>query len=144
MAMRFTTSHGVSLGLSFSSTSVPNAARMLARRLRRASGDCGENSLIQSLDAEARTRVAATRPVLGELLEFRIVRRDVNLDSHELVAALAVLRGKAPPLETEHLAGRGALGNREHYRPLGRRHLHLRAERCLLERDRQVEPDVGS
>ena len=36
----------VSRGLSFSSTSVPKAARMLASRLRRASGDWGETSLM--------------------------------------------------------------------------------------------------
>jgi hypothetical protein len=49
MATRFTTSHAVSRGVSFSSTCVPKAARMLACRLRRASGDWGEASLIQLL-----------------------------------------------------------------------------------------------
>src|SRR5579864_4987100 len=144
MAIRFTTSHGVSLGLSFSSTSVPKAARMLARRLRRDSGDWGEISLIQLLDAEAGTRFAAAPPAFSELLQFSIVCWNVDLDSHQLVAPLAVLRGKAAPLEAKHPAGRSAPGDREHHCSLGRRHFHLGAERCFLERDRQVEADVGS
>ena len=41
-----TTSHAVTRGFSFSSTSVPNAARIVARRLRRSSGESGEWSLI--------------------------------------------------------------------------------------------------
>jgi hypothetical protein len=48
---------------------------MLARRLRLASGDSGEISLIQpvSLNPEARARVAAAVPLLGELLQRRVI-----------------------------------------------------------------------
>src|SRR4051794_10995045 len=116
MATRLITSHGVILGLSFSSTSVPKAARMLARRLRLASGDSGEISLIQpvSLNPEAGARVAAAVPLLGELLQRRVVRRDVDLDRDQLVAALAVSPHEPAPFEAQHLARAGALGNGQH------------------------------
>src|SRR6478735_4183451 len=108
MATRLVTSHAVTRGFSFSSTSVPKAARMLARRLRRDSGDWGEISRIQSgcLDAERSTGVATAVPAFCKALQLRVVGRHVDFDRYQLVAALAVLASKAPALEPQHLARR--------------------------------------
>src|SRR3954452_17486803 len=95
-ATRLITSQAVTRGLSFSSTSVPNAARMLARRLRLASGDWGEMSRMKrvGLNPKVRARVARRVPFFGELLQLRVVRRNVDFDADQLVAALAVLAGE--------------------------------------------------
>src|SRR6476469_6572075 len=95
-----------------------------------------------ALNPERRARVAAAVPLLGELLELGVLRRHVDLDRHELVAALAVLGRKAAALEPEHLARGRALRDREHDRPFGRRHLDLGAEHRLLERDRKLHANV--
>src|SRR5438270_8578595 len=103
--MRLMTSQAVSRGLSFSSTSVPKAARMLARRFRRASGDWGETSFIQAaLNTKARTRVATTVPAFDELLELGIIGRDFDFYAHQLVSALAVACHEAAALEAQDRA----------------------------------------
>src|SRR5512146_1018473 len=116
------TSQGVSRGLSFSSTSVPKAARMLARRLRRASGDWGETSLIQeALNTKTCARVATAVPAFDEPLQLGIVGRDFDFDGHQLVPTLAILAHEATALEAQNLARRRPLGNRQHHRSFGRR-----------------------
>src|SRR6476661_6918435 len=113
MATRLTTSIAVVRGLSFSSTSVPKAARMLARRLRRDSGDWGEDSRIQCRrsDPERSARVAAAAPALGEALQLLVVGRHIDFERHQLGAALAVLAGEAAAFEAQHLARRRAFGD---------------------------------
>src|SRR6185312_586205 len=117
---------------------------MLARRLRRASGDWGERSRIQwrALNTKTRAGVATALPGFGELLQLGVVGRNVDFDGHQLVAAFPVLGCKAATLEAQHPPRRGTLGNGHHDRAFGRRDLHLRAERALLERHRKIEPDV--
>src|SRR5215213_8663489 len=105
MATRLITSHAVSRGFSFSSTSVPKAARMLASRLRLASGDWGERSRIQAgLNPETRARVAAAAPAFDERLQFGIGRGHVDLHADQLVAALAILGLETAILEPQDLA----------------------------------------
>src|SRR5690348_1522223 len=117
---------------------------MLASRLRLASGDWGEVSLIQpfGLYTKARARVAASAPAFRKLLKLRILRRNVDFDRHQLIAALSVLGGEPAALEAEHFSRAGALWDCEHHRSFWRWHLHLGAEHRLFESHRQFEPDV--
>src|SRR5690349_14251283 len=106
---------------------------MLARRLRLASGDWGELSLIQriGLYAKARPRVAATAPALGEPLKFGVLRGNIDLDGHQLVAAFPVPGHEPAALEAKHFSRAGPLWDGEHHRSFRRRHLHLGAEHRL-------------
>src|SRR5688500_1372045 len=118
---------------------------MLASRLRRASGDWDEwsfKSMPPRSNAEARARVAAAVPALGELLQRGIVGGKIDCHSDQLVAALAVLAGEAAALEAQHLARGRALGDGYHDRPLGRGNLDLGAEHRLLEGDRKGQADM--
>src|SRR5262245_23893516 len=94
------------------------------------------------LDSEPRSRVAAAFPPFRELLKVGIVRRHLDLDGDQLVAALPVLGGEAAALEAQDLARARPLGNSEHDRAFCSWHLHLRAEHGLLEAHRKVEADV--
>src|SRR5437588_11903529 len=93
-------------------------------------------------DAKARPRIARLLPSLDELLQLGIMGRDVDLDRHQLIAALTVLGDEPPPLEPQDFARGRAFGNGEHYGAVGCRYLNLRAEHGLLESDRQFEPNV--
>ena len=108
--------------------------------LRAIGGDVAHEQA--GLNPEIRARVARRVPFLGELLQLGVVRRNVDLDAHQLVAALAVLGGEAAALEAQHLARRRPLGNGQHHRPFGRRHLHLGAEHRFLQRDREIQANV--
>src|SRR6478752_3321269 len=97
----------------------------------------------ETLDPEARTRVAGCVPALDEFLKRGIVAGNVDLDRDELVAALAVLRSEAAALQPQHLSGSGALRNGEHNWAVRRRNFHLGAENGFLQRHRQLETNVG-
>src|SRR6185437_692620 len=97
-----------------------------------------------ALDSERRARIAAAVPAFDEALQLAIVRRDLDVDRHQLVAALAIPAGEAAALETENLARARSLGDRQHYRAFGRGDLDLRSEHRLLQSDRQGQADVGA
>src|SRR5689334_21396265 len=96
------------------------------------------------LNSKPRAWVAAAGPAFGEALQLRIVGGHVHFHRDELVAALAVLGRKTAAFEAQYLARGRALGDAQHHRSFRRGHLHLGAEYRLLERDRQLEPDVGA
>src|SRR4029079_7702483 len=77
-------------------------------------------------------------------LQVRIASRKLDLDSHQLVAALAVLRAESATLEAQDLARASTLGDGKHYRALGRRDLHFRPQHGFLQSHRKIEPDVGA
>src|SRR6185437_16132763 len=96
------------------------------------------------LDTEACPGIAGRIPPFRELVERCIVRRHLDLDRDELVAALSVLGGEAAALEAKRLARAGALGDGEHYRPLRRRDFDLRPQHRFLESHRKRQSDVGA
>src|SRR5688500_13009644 len=95
------------------------------------------------LDAQPRPRVAfaLAAPAFDEAGKLGIVGH-VDHQGHELVAAMAVLGGEALALEPQHLARARPPGNAQHRRAVDRRHPHLGAEHRLVERYRQIEPDI--
>src|SRR5262245_16119548 len=83
-------------------------------------------------------------PFAHQLFELRIAALGQH-DTHggEQVA-FAVLRGKALAFEAEGAPGAGAGRNGKLDRAFERRHAHLGAEHRLVERDRKLEPQIGT
>ena len=81
------------------------------------------------------------RPALEEAGELGIVGH-FDHQGDELVAARAALGGEALALEPQHLARARPLGDAQHHRPVHGRHADLAAEHRLVDRDRQIEPDI--
>src|SRR5689334_15842216 len=92
-------------------------------------------------NSEARTRIAPAIPALSEFLERGVLCGNVDLDRHQLIAALPIPARETSALEAKHFPRTGALRNGEHHRPFGGRNLHLRAEHRFLERNRKLEAD---
>ena len=117
---------------------------MLARRLRRASGDWGETSLIrrrlnaQTQRAGCRRRSISRRTSASSLSSAGTSTSTVTSWSPRL-PSFAV---KPRPLSRSTLPDVVPLGIGQHHRSFGRRHLHLGAQHRFLERDRQLEPDI--
>src|SRR5439155_10682904 len=116
-----------------------HARQPLAPGLRRLRGYVAHAA---ALDSEVRSRIAGRVPALGELLQLGVARRNIDLDAHQLVAALAVPAHEAPVLEPERLARGRTLGDGQHDCAFRRRYLHFGAEHCLLERDRKIEANI--
>src|SRR5262249_7770360 len=83
-------------------------------------------------------------PFAHQLFELRIAAVGQH-DTHggEQIA-FAVLRGKALAFETEGAPRAGAGRNGKLDGALERRHAHLGAEHRLVERDRKLEPQIGT
>src|SRR5207342_1262864 len=80
----------------------PQAGKPLAPGFRGLGGIVSHSA--KALNTQRRARVAPASPRFGELLQLFVVRRNVDLDRDQLVAALAVLAGKAAVLEAQDLA----------------------------------------
>src|SRR6476659_6057423 len=84
----------------------------------------------------ARILVEHVRECLDRLALIVVqVDRDLRVDRHEKVAALAPsVALHAPSTDAQHLAARSAGRNPHGHLPVERRHLHVGAERGLCER----------
>src|SRR5262245_13081632 len=98
----------------------------------------------------ASTHVAAriigflVAPLAHERLEFGIaVLRQRDAHSGEEIALPALVL-EALALETEGAAAAGAGWNGQFDRARQRRNAHLAAEHRLVERDRQLQPQIGA
>src|SRR5262245_61384720 len=83
-------------------------------------------------------------PLAHQLLKLIVAafgQRDAYC--HEQIASSVLGRESLAP-EPERASGTGAARDRELDRPGKRRHPHLAAEHRLVERDRQVEPQVSA
>ncbi len=132
-------------GFSFSSTSVPKAARIVARRLRRSSGESGEWSLIGRPDLTLRGPRAdcRRRPSLPRIAGAPHRAPECSISTvTSWSPRLPSLAVKPRPLRRSTFPELVPLGIVSITGPSGRRHLHLRSEHRFLERYRQVEPDV--
>src|SRR5580693_1830014 len=83
-------------------------------------------------------------PLLHQLVELGVaLLRQHDADGGKQIAA-ARFRRKAFALEAESASARGPRRHRDLDRLVERRHPHLGAQRRLVERDRQIEPHIGT
>src|SRR6185369_1866598 len=99
---------------------------------------------LKASNAKLRPRIRRRLPALDELLKRRILGRHVDFDSDELVAPLAVLGDEPAPFEAQDLPRCRPLGNAQHHRSVGCRHLYLGTQHRFLEGDRELQADVGA
>src|SRR5262249_20815639 len=83
-------------------------------------------------------------PFAHQLLELRIAALGQYETHRGEQIAFAVLHGKALAFEAEGAPRAGAGRNGKFDRAFERRHAHLGAEYRLVERDRKLEPQVGT
>ena len=88
------------------------------------------------------SQITCILPTFKPLGQFRIICRYVDGQRDELIPARSVDTGETFTFEPKHFARTAARRECQHNRTFDRRHFHFGAVNCLVERDRQIEPDI--